>query len=271
MQYSLLLLLFSFHLTAIAQQRVFFSDSLEERSEVNIIKDPVQYEDAPGRESFTKMKMVDRPMKNFNYSAEYLENPKTRTPAEKLKVPLYLVRFAMDGTIASSEPLTVNANYDATGHFSYQLIGPDTHQANITGITHSTYASWEMNVGSFSVSKTKPDTTYLNAEITTTDQKAPCTIEAVFQGDGPNSIGAIALYEGDTIFIRTTNKAKKYHALGVELSLHNKIIAGMQLPDMHIGPSYSVVDKTLPAELKNMAYAILSVILYTNENRPKDF
>ena len=96
-------------------------------------------------------------------------------------------------------------------------------------------------------------------------------MDALFQGDGPVNIVGTTFFKGDTIFIRTTNKAKKHRALGVELFLHNKVIAGLQLPEMHIGPSYTVVDKTLDEELKNMAYAILSLILYTNENRLREF
>jgi hypothetical protein len=211
--------------------------------------------------------MVERTMKNFDFHAEYLEDPKTKSQNQKLKVPLYLLRFAMDGTIIGGDPLFTNANYAESGHFSYQLIGPGSNQANITGTTHVNQTLWEVNVGSFSVSRIKPDTTYLHAEIVFNNQKPTCTIEAIFQGEGPNSIGAFALYESDTIFIRSVNKAKKYRALGVELSLHNKVIAGMQLPAMHIGPSYSVIDKMLQDDLKNMSYAILTVILYTNENR----
>lgn len=271
MQHFIRFMLFFLPITVIGQQRVLFADNLEVRSEVNNIKNPVQHEDSHGWEHFTKMKMLERSLKNFDYHAEYVEGPNTSSKNKKMKALLYLMRFAIDGTIVSSEPLMINANYAETGHFSYQLIGPDTHQSNITGTTQAIQIYWDAKVGSFSISSAKPDTTFLQAEITMDDQKTPCTIKGLFQGEGPNSIGAIALYEGDTILIRTTNKAKKYHALGVELYMHDKIIAGMQLPDMHIGPSYSVVDKTLPDDLKNMTYAILSVILYTNENRQSGF
>jgi hypothetical protein len=270
MQHSLLLLLFSFPLTAIAQQRVLFADSLEERSEVNTIKNPVEYESEHHMISFTKMKMGERSLKNFEIHSEHFEDPQTKAQNKKTRVPLYVLRYFVDGTVIG-EPIHTNANFNVSDHFSYQLIGPGSNQVRVSGIRSSIETYQDIHVKNTTISKIKPDTSYLSAELLLNDQKEACILDALFLGDGPASIGGIALVNGDTIFIRTTNKAKKYHALGVELSLHHKVIAGVQLPDMHIGPSYSVVDNTLPDDLKNMVYGILSVILYTNENRLRDF
>jgi|GEM_PF-3854012 len=269
MQHSLLLLLFSFPLIAVAQQRVLFADSLEERSEVNSIKNPVEYESSHHTVSFTKMKMAERSLKNFEIHSEYYEDPQTRAQNQKTRVPLYVLRYCIDGTIIG-EPIYTNAKFTVSDHFSYQLIGPGSNQVKISGIRSSTEIYKDLHVKDFTISKIKPDTSYLSAELLLNDQKEAWLLDALFLGDGPVSIGGMALFNGDTVFIRTTNKAKKYHALGVELRLHDKVIAGVQLPDMHIGPSYSVVDKMLPEDLKNMAYAILSIILYTNENRLRD-
>ncbi len=263
-------ILFFLPFTTTAQQHVFFADSLEERSEVNIIKNPVQYESSHRMISFTKMKMAERSLKNLEIHSEYYEDPQTRAQNKKTRAPLYILRHCIDGTVIG-EPIYTNANFTVSDHFSYQLIGPGSHQVKISGIRSSIEIYKDIHVKNFTISKTKPDTSYLSAELLLNEQKEPCLLDALFLGDGPVSISGIALFNGDTIFLSTTNKAKKYHALGVELRLHDKVIAGVQLPDMHIGPSYSVVDKMLPGDLKNMAYALLSVILYINENRLRDF
>jgi hypothetical protein len=267
MQNFIWLIFLTLPFPALCQQQVLFADSLEERSEVYKVKSAVSYPGVYGHESYSKMKMAGRVMKNLNFYAEHFDDPQTVLLNKKLKVPAYLLRFAIDGTIAGGDPLFTNFNYNEISHFSYQLIGPDNHIADISGIRHAAQISWSIHMGNFGISSIKPDTSILHAEIKANDQTEPCVIDIVFQDEGENSVGGIALFEGDTIYIRTTIKGKKYRSTGVELYLHDKIIAGLQLPKMHIGPSYSVVDQSLSDDVKNLSYSILSVILYTNENR----
>ncbi len=269
MQHTLRLSLFILPFTAVSQQRVLFADSLEERSEVNVIKNPVEYTSNHRVLSFTKMKMAERSLKNFEIHSEYFDDPGTVTQNQKIKVPLYLLRFVLDGTIIG-DPIHTNAKYSVSDHFSYQLAGPASHEVHVSGIRSAIESYSGIDLHKVRVSNVKPDTSYLTAQLISNGSKSACTLEAFFMGDRPASIAGIALIEGDTIFIRTTNQAKKYRALGVELRLHDRVIGGLQLPDMHIGPSYSIVDKELPDDLKNMVYAILSVLLFTNENRIRD-
>ncbi len=161
------------------------------------------------------------------------------------------------------------AEFMITKYLSYDLMGAEGRESSIFA-NHVANKKID-NVTNFNrtttLSKITPDTSFIKASILIEEQNEPYTVKIIFQNEGVNSIHGIAVRGTDTLFISTTDKAKKYHALGVELRSNKRVIAGMQLPDMHIGPSFTVVDKSLPTDLSTLAYSILSLVLYINENR----
>lgn len=244
------------------QQRVFFADSLEQRAEVNKIK----ILRTPTMESFDYQTMK---MGNM-YLAKFEKNTQLETLTfnqEKKKSP-FLLRLLANESLNHKDTYTTT-EFKATDELSYDLMGTAGHEASVIAIREANkkkVKSVQFNNGSV-ISGIAADTSYVKAEILVGEPKKLCALDVLFQNEGANSIQGVAFFGSDTIFITTTNKAKKYHALGVEVRNNNRVIAGMQLPDMHIGPSYTLVDKSIPGDLRSVAYSILSLVLICNENR----
>jgi len=246
-----------------AQQRVFFSDSLEQRAEVNKIKIQSDFNPStPQGLDYQNMKMGKISLGSFE---KYTESEILAFSQEKKKSP-FLLRLLVNQSLVDKDIYT-NAEIKITDQLSYDLMGVGGREASIVAIREANKKVNDLQLKSSTLSNVAPDTSYLKAEILIGEKKKLCTVDVLFQNEGAKSIQGIAVYGSDTLFISTTDKAIKYHALGVEVRNNKRVIAGMQLPDMHIGPSYTLVDKSIPNDLRTVAYGILSIVLYCNENR----
>ena len=241
--------------TANGQMRVLFADSLEQRSEtVKIILHGMH-------QKYDAIKFGTRATANFKKTTT---QDTISVEQEMKKAPGLAFLDKSHGL--NSKALHTRAAFNVVDRISYDVVRSGKAESSVHASRLAVRRVSNIKSQNSTLSQVFSDTSFVVADIALSERTSS-PVEISFQGEGLTSINGIVLDGTDTLYLRMTDKAKKYHALGVELTANGKVIAGLQLPDMHIGPSYFVVDKSLSPHSSSLAYAVLSLVLHINENR----
>jgi hypothetical protein len=247
------------------QMRVSFADDLEARSHtlkiIPTTREPIG--NKYGSMKFGKVKLVNL-LKRIDLDTLAFSEEKVKAPL----MALFDKEHALFGQ--GSKATIVRAKFSITEEISFDLIDKIDFKTSVQANRLST-----KNInralssgGTFEAIRDNPDTSFVQAMIKIgAEQIDACKAMLIFQGEGSESVKGMVLCGTDSVTVRTTNNAKKHNALGVELMYREKVIAGLQLPDMHIGPSFILVDNNISLPLNRMSFSVLALILYINENR----
>jgi hypothetical protein len=237
-----------------AQLRLVFSDSLESRAEVNKISFTEGFGDRYATLKIGKAAAIKNFSKQVNRDTLDFEQALVRAPL--------LQSLLSSDRALFGKAIATKATFEVLETIKYELIGLNI-KTNVTAIHATTENINESQRQNSVLSSNSFGTSFIKAEIGVGENRA--ILEATIIGE--NEIIGVSLFESDTVLIRRIDKAKKYNAVGVELVTKGRVFAGIQLPDMHIGPSYVVVDKAISPERREFSIAVLSILLYINENR----
>jgi hypothetical protein len=236
-----------------AQLRLVFSDSLESRAEVHKIAFTEPFGDRNASIKIGKAAALKNFTKETKRDTLDFEQTLARAP---------LLENLLSGDALLGKALTTSATFEVFETIKYELRGPDVN--TFVKVIHATSENInESKKQNSTVSSNSFGASVIKAEIAIGEDRE--ILEATLTDE--NMIIGISLFESDTVLIRRINEAKKYNAVGVELVMQGRVFAGMQLPDMHIGASYIVVDKAISAKQRQYSISVLSILYYINESR----
>jgi hypothetical protein len=250
-------------LVSAQQMRVLFSDSLENHADMLKVT-TTGFE--PRGNKYGTMKIGAIRLGDLKKGAEVDTLSFSQSVRKDPLMALFDKQHSLIGN--SSKSLLTRAEFLVEERISFELTNHADFKTTVTSM-RKTVKRLNQAIsqgGTFSTSQIIPDTSYVEAWIDIGETE-PCQAVLVFQGDEAPDISGVVVWGNDTLVVSSVNKAKKYRASGVELAHANRAIAGLQLPDMHIGPSFILVDKNLPGPLKKISYSLLALVLYVNENR----
>jgi hypothetical protein len=246
----------------IGQQRVSFADSLESRAEIHKI---IQTAPTTQELRYSAFKFGKASIRNFQKSI-YVDT--LHANKSKVKPPVLLALLGNVNWFGKVDQ--VNFELNRQDRISFEVVENKVSKSFISATRITIQRGNRIVSKPASISDYVADTSFLGGTIRFPMTTRLATFEIIFEAEGAGSINGMVILEQDTFLISPTDKAKKYAALGVEIR-DTKVIGGMQLPDMHIGPAYIPMDSQLPELKKNMLQSILSLILFINENRGNGF